>query len=68
LNRLGIGYSWEYRGIIGITILLLPEYKHFDNPEKIVGGMVWDVDHGTTRVWGGSYNGHLPRITSAWVE
>ncbi len=39
----------------------------FDNPKSLIGGLVWDLDHGTTRQWGGSYNGKLPRITAAYV-
>lgn len=38
------------------------------NPKLAVHGYLWDIDHGTTRTWGGSYYGRLPRITSAWVE
>ena len=34
----------------------------------LIGGIVWDLDHGTTRIWGGSYNGKLPKITSAWYS
>jgi hypothetical protein len=33
--------------------------------ESVVGGYVWDVDHGTTRAWGGLYNGRTPRVTRA---
>ena len=40
----------------------------FNEPEKLVGGLVWDLDHGTTRTWGGSYNGKLPRVTAAYVR
>lgn len=40
----------------------------FKNPQSLVGGLVWDVDHGTTRVWGGSYAGRLPRVTAAGVR
>ena len=35
-------------------------------PENLIGGLVWDVDHGTTRQWGGRYAGKLPRIQSAY--
>lgn len=35
------------------------------DPEQLEGGLVWDLDHGTTRVWGGSYHGKLPRIRYA---
>jgi hypothetical protein len=39
----------------------------FENPKSIIGGIVWDVDHGTTRKWGGQFHGKLPRITNAFV-
>lgn len=35
----------------------------FRNPEKIRNTIVFDIDHGTVRVWGGSYYGKLPRVT-----
>jgi hypothetical protein len=38
------------------------------NPNLIVGGLVWDKDHGTTRRWGGSYAGKLPRVTAAYIK
>lgn len=37
----------------------------FKAPERMIGGLVWDRDHGTVRTWGGSYNGRLPRVTAA---
>ena len=40
----------------------------FNSPESLVGGLVWDNDHGTTRRWAGQYLGKLPRITAAWVK
>jgi hypothetical protein len=36
-------------------------------PEKLEGCLGWDLDHGTLRQWGGSYNGKLPRITNVYV-
>lgn len=39
----------------------------FENPKSLIGGLVWDVDHGTLRQWGGSYYGKLPRITEAYI-
>lgn len=38
------------------------------DPASLIGGYVWDVDHGTTRQWGGAGNGKIPRITQAYVE
>ena len=35
-------------------------------PENLIGGLVWDLDHGTTRIWGGQHYGRMPRITAAW--
>ena len=40
----------------------------FKNPEKMVKGIVWDVDHGTVRQWGGRYCGKLPRVEWAYVK
>ena len=37
-------------------------------PENLIGGLVWDNDHGTIRQWGGSFLGRLPRITSAYND
>ena len=34
----------------------------WDKPELALKGYVWDLDHGTTRMWGGQYNGKLPRV------
>jgi hypothetical protein len=39
----------------------------FDNPKLLEGCLGWDKDHGTTRQWGGSYNGKLPRISNVYV-
>jgi hypothetical protein len=39
----------------------------FNNPKLMEKGYVWDVDHGTTRIWGGSWYGHLPRVIWAAV-
>jgi asparagine synthetase B (glutamine-hydrolysing) len=40
----------------------------FAHPEKMVKGIVWDVDHGTVRQWGGRYCGKLPRVKWAYVK
>ena len=40
----------------------------FKDPKSLLKGLVWDRDHGTTRVWGGRYAGKLPRVTAAYVE
>jgi len=38
----------------------------WENPKLLIGCMLVDLDHETMRVWGGSYNGKLPRITQAY--
>ena len=37
-------------------------------PENLMGGLVWDLDHGTIRQWGGQYLGKLPRVTLAYRD
>lgn len=39
----------------------------FQNPELLNGCLGFDLDHGTTRKWGGLYSGKLPRITYAHI-
>ena len=39
----------------------------FKDPQRLVGGIVWDKDCGTVRTWGGTYLLKLPRITCAEV-
>jgi len=62
--------SWRILGVSfhhwrrGIDVHITPDV----DPESLRGGLVWDLDHGTTRQWGGQYNGRLPRITWAVVE
>ena len=42
--------------------LLWSEIKaKLDKGEGIPEGYLWDVDHGTTRLWGGSYFGKVPK-------
>ena len=62
------GHQWQFLGVSfhhwreGID----KSFKEiWDDPECAVGGLLWDIDHGTTRKWGGSYCGRLPRITKA---
>ncbi|MBC8428193.1 MAG: hypothetical protein H8D94_01845 [Candidatus Pelagibacter sp.] len=62
--------QWEFKGVSmhhwknGIDF----DFKDgWNNPSCLIGGLVWDYDHGTIRQWGGSYNGKLPRITSAYI-
>ncbi len=62
--------SWKFSGVSfhhwrnSLDIKYGPEI----NPQSIVGGIVWDIDHGTTRQWGGCYNGKVPRITAAYTD
>lgn len=71
-RRLYEGFSkrWRFLGVskhhwrVGIDVALK---SAFANPENLIGGIVWDVDCGTTRQWGGRYNGKIPRITNAYT-
>jgi len=40
----------------------------FEKPELMVKGRVWDLDHGSVRLWSGQYNGKLPRVTAAHTK
>ncbi len=40
----------------------------FENPALLNGCLGFDKDHGTTRQWGGYYNGKLPRISGASIK
>lgn len=61
--------QWKFLGVSfhhwrkGID---LPFKEAKENPSKLVGGLVWDLDHGTLRRWAGRYSGKLPRITQAY--
>ena len=65
------GKDWIFLGVTkhhwknSLDISLKEAFK---NPEKLKKGIVWDIDHGTRRIWGGNYFGKLPRITNAYVE
>jgi hypothetical protein len=37
----------------------------WEDPTKMNGGLLWDYDHGSTRLWCGSYCGKLPRVSWA---
>jgi len=39
----------------------------FYDPKLLNECLGWDIDHGTTRQWGGSYFGKLPRISGAYT-
>lgn len=62
--------TWIFRG--GITHHLrnwidVPLQLAFRNPALLNKCLGVDIDHGTCRVWGGRYNGKLPRICNAYV-
>ena len=57
---LGVSYHYLRRGID------LRFKEALEEPRSLIGGLVWDLDHGTTRTWGGCYDGKLPRITNAY--
>ncbi len=40
----------------------------FTYPLLLNGCLGWDIDHGTTRRWGGQYYGKIPRINNAHVK
>lgn len=57
----GTKHHWSNR----ITV---PLSKAFENPQLLNGCLGFDRDNGTTRQWGGQYNGKLPRITGARIS
>ena len=62
--------QWQF---LGVTFhhwrTYLDIHYHQDiAPKDLIGGLVWDIDHGTTRKWAGRYHGRLPRITEAWAS
>jgi len=74
INANGIGMhsdTWIFLGGTkhhwsrSITVTLS---QAFENPSLLNGCLGFDKDHGTTRQWGGAYNGSLPRISGAYVN
>lgn len=57
----GSGHHWNNH-------ITLRREEIFKNPKKFIGCLLWDRDHGTIRVWGGSYCGRIPRVQSAYIE
>jgi len=63
--------DWRFLGVSfhhwrrGMDLTVKESFKH---PNKMVGGLVWDIDHGTIRQWLGSFYGKLPRVSSAYVD
>jgi len=70
-NRLRFTNDWTLLGVsfhhwrnnVDVTF-----QDSWDNPKRMVGGYLWDIDHGTVRTWGGSYNGKLPKVTMAYKK
>ena len=59
-----VGFSthhWSNRPTISLSVA-------FKDPKKIIGTLVWDIDHGTRRSWGGRYHGRIPRVELAYVK
>ena len=63
-------HQWQFIGVSyhhwrqGVDYHITPEVE----PERLIKGLLWDVDHGTIRQWGGRYLTGLPRVESAWIE
>jgi len=65
------GHQWDFLGVSTHHMHNRPtiSFKEiWKKPGLAVGGYFWDVDHGTTRFWGGSYCGKLPRVTSCYKD
>lgn len=58
---LGVSFH-HWRKSIDKSISCLKNAQDFNN------GLIWDIDHGTVRQWGGQYGGKLPRVTGAIIE
>ncbi len=61
--------QWQFLGVSfhhwkNSTDINFPEI--WKNPQIALKGRVWDMDHGTVRIWSGSYAGGLPRITKIY--
>ena len=56
------GLSHHWRNSVDVTLK-----DAFLNPKRLNNCLGADIDHGTYRVWGGSYLGNLPRISNAYV-
>ena len=61
-----MGKSWRLEGFTKhhFSHSPVPFKEAVKNPASIVNSIIWDVDHNTTRVWGGSYAGKQPRVQS----
>ena len=56
------GSSHHWHNHITVTL-----QQAFDLPGLLDGCLGWDIDHGTTRQWGGQYYGRLPRIRNTQI-
>jgi len=52
----GIASRWNGRPVLWSTI------KSQADKGKTIIGYLHDIDHGTRRMWGGSWNGKLPKV------
>ncbi len=58
--------TWKVYGISKHHMKRSPDYK-WDEIKKMldsgksIEGYFWDVDHGTVRLWGGSWAGKIPK-------
>lgn len=65
------GHQWDFLGVSKHHWKQSVDFTFKDiqkNPKLAIGGLFWDIDHGTTRQWKGRYCGKLPRITNAWND
>jgi hypothetical protein len=65
------GHQWTFIGVSKHRMNSRPTVSFQDiweNPKLAINGYFWDIDHGTVRLWLGSYNGQLPRVTNAYID
>ena len=55
----GVAKKWN-RNSIDVTFAEI-----WDDPSRMYNGYVYDTDHGTNRMWGGRYEGKIPRVQFA---
>ena len=56
----GTKHHWSNKIDFSLTEILV-------NPTVLNGCLIWDMDHGTVRRWGGQYCGKLPRVRNAFL-
>lgn len=60
--------QWRFLGVSKQSNRVTVPFSVNTPAEEFIEGLVWDIDHGTTRQWGGKFNGKLPRVTMAYWE